>query len=574
MNRTIARPLGAALAVAMSVAASMSHAAADDIFVNARAYTLDPNQPWAQAVAVDDGRIVYVGDNQGAKALADDATRTHDLAGRMLLPGFIDTHIHPLSGGAYIQTLSLETTGTVEEWVADIGRYAKEHPGDGLIFGYGFLATTFGPAGPNRKMIDAVVSDRPVLIMDEGFHGAWANSRAMELLGITRDTPDPAPGFSYYKRDAQGEPTGYLLEDTAGMAMDALNAISPETIVSGSELVFDTLNRFGVTALFDAHEMDIAQFLPQVLKQIEADGEMSLRIVGSYKPDGPEQVAGAVAKTQEWAKTLKGERYQYKVLKLMLDGTVEGRTGAMFEDYQGEPGNRGNLVFTQQEVSDALVEAAAAGVDVHMHAIGDRAVNQALNGVEAARRAHPDSPSRYTICHIEVIADADLQRFADLGVIAQSSPLWASYDYAGKAFVSEDQFLRYWRYKSLHDLGVKLTWGSDFPASGAGLLGMSPVVQMEVGITRQDPGDPNAPIQPRESERMDVASMIRGYTLDAAYQLHMEDQLGSLQVGKLADMVVLEKNLFEVPRYEIHSVQVDSTWLGGEKVYSRSASAN
>ncbi|TGD71703.1 amidohydrolase [Mangrovimicrobium sediminis] len=565
------RSTGGLLAAVLTGFSSFALAAPDTVFINARAYTMDPQQPWAQAVAVEDGRISYVGDNAGATALGDADTRLVNLDGKMLLPGFIDTHIHPLSGGAYAQTLSLVTSGTVDEWVAAIAEYAKDNPGDGLIFGYGFLATTFGPAGPTRQMIDAVVADRPVLIMDEGFHGAWANSAALQQLGITRDTPDPVPGFSYYKRDASGEPTGYLLEETAGMAMDALEAISPESIIDGSEVIIDTLNSFGVTALFDAHEMDIADSLPQVLGELTERDALTVRIVGSYKPAGPAEIGDAVETTLAWGRELRGERYQFDVLKLMLDGTVEGRTAAMFEDYQGEPGNRGDLVFDQPQVSAALVAAAAAGVDVHMHAIGDRAVNQALNGVEAARKAHPDSGSRYTICHIEVIADADLDRFAKLGVIAQSSPLWASYDYAGEAFVSDDQFQRYWRYHSLAERGVRLTWGSDYPASGGGLQGMSPLLQMEIGITRQDAGDPQAPVQPLPSERMDVAAMIRGYTLDAAYQLHMEDQLGSLQVGKLADLVVLERDLFEVPSHEIHAVGVSATYLGGEQVFAAEA---
>ena len=153
-------------------------------------------------------------------------------------------------------------------------------------------------------------------------------------------------------------------------------------------------------------------------------------------------------------------------------------------------------------------------------------------------RPFPDSTTRYAICHIEVITDQDLPRFAELDVIAQSTPLWASYDTYGEQFVSEDQFNRFWRFGSLHDLGVRLTWGSDFPSSGAGMLGMSPIYQMEIGHTRQFAGQPDAPIQPRESERVDVDTMIRGYTIDAAYQLHMEDEIGSIEVGKKADLVV------------------------------------
>jgi len=241
----------------------------------------------------------------------------------------------------------------------------------------------------------------------------------------------------------------------------------------------------------------------------------------------------------------------------------------MFEDYQGEPGNSGESVFSEEQMAKMVVGAAGEGIDVHIHALGERAVHEALNAIEAARTAHPDSSARYAVCHIQVITDQDLPRFAELDVIAQSTPLWASYDTYGERFVSQDQFSRFWRFNSLKNLGARMTWGSDFPASGAGMLGMSPVVQMEIGHTRQSPGEPDAPVQPRESERLDLESLLRGYTIDAAYQLHMEDEIGSLQAGKKADLVVLDRNLFETDPYEIHQAKVLMTVLNGEVVYEK-----
>lgn len=544
----------------------------DAVFYNANAYTLVDAQPWAEALAVEGGRIVYVGDSESALAMAGSDTRRYDLGGRMLLPGFIDTHMHPVTGGAYALALSLDTFGTVEEWVRAIGAHASANPDAPVVFGYGFLASTFGPAGPTRQLIDAVVPDRPVLIMDEGFHGAWANSRALEALNITQDTPDPEPGFSYYKRDAEGNATGYLLEGTAGMAMDALDVITEDTIVAGTAYVIDVLNGYGVTSIFDAGT-GIDGGPGRVLRRLEGDGELTVRIVGSWRPRGPEDVPSVVERVRAWQSDIRGERYHYRMLKIMNDGTVEGRTAAMFEDYQGEPGNSGETVYTEAEMTQMISASAGAGIDVHVHALGERAVHETLNAIEAARGANPESETRYTICHIQVITDQDLPRFRDLDVIAQSTPLWASYDTYGEQFVSEDQFQRYWRFASLRDLGVRLTFGSDFPASGAGMLGMSPVVQMEIGHTRQAAGDPQAPVQPRESERLDIETLIRGYTRDAAWQLHMENDLGALEAGKMADLVVMERNLFETDPYEIHAVGVYMTVLAGEVVYEAGSGA-
>ena len=208
--------------------------------------------PWAETVVVRGDTIIYVGDAEGAADLIGESTEVRSLGGQLLLPGFIDSHAHPIAGGAYAKALSLETWGTVDEWVTAIAEYAEANEDAELLFGYGFLATTFGPTGPTRQLIDAVVPDTPVLIMDEGFHAAWANTAALKALNITQDTADPVPGYSYYKRDESGDATGYLLEGTAGMAMDALNAITADTVVDGTGIIIDIMNSYGVTAAFDA----------------------------------------------------------------------------------------------------------------------------------------------------------------------------------------------------------------------------------------------------------------------------------------------------------------------------------
>jgi len=543
---------------------------ADHVFVNARLYTVDDDKTWAEAIAIRGDEIIFVGDDAGAEKLVGPETVRHDVARKMMLPGFIDSHMHPITGGAYATSLSLDTFGSIDDWIAAIDDYAEANPDSPLIFGYGFLASTFGPIGPTRQQIDAVVGDRPVLIMDEGFHGAWANSTAMEMLSITRDTIDPVPGFSYYKRDESGDATGYLLEGTAGGAMVSLNAITDQIVIDGTALVFEIMNQYGVTSAFDAGALGYGDVLHEILQQVSSSGDMTVRIIGASRPSGPEELDTAIETALHWRDTIRGENYHYRMLKLMDDGTVEGRTAAMFEDYQGEPGNSGETVFTQDELSTTVVAAAAENLDVHIHALGERAVHEALNAIEASRAAHPESETRYAICHIQVILDQDLSRFAELDVIAQSTPLWAAYDTYGEQFVSEDQFNRFWRFKSLADLGVKLTFGSDFPASGAGALGMSPIFNIEIGHTRQDPGNPDSPVQPRKSERLDIDTLIRGYTINAAYQLHMEDEIGSIEVGKKADVIVLSENLFETDAYEISKINVELTMQGGKVVYQAS----
>lgn len=541
---------------------------ADLVMYGGSIYTVNSSQPLAESIAIKDGDIVYVGDKSGLSNWISDTTKQQDLQGKMLLPGFIDTHAHPVMGGAYVRSLSLDTFANPERWLEQLEEYGAANPNAEILFGYGFLASAFGPEGPTKGMLDSAIADRPVFIMDEGFHGAWANTKAIELLGINKDTPDLVPGFSYYKRDKFGEPTGYFLEDTATTAVGALDIINADTVALGTGDVIDIMNSYGITSVFDAGALDVDSLQLNVLERLVENKQMSIRYVGSHMVTTVDAMDGAIDKTVHKKVTTKNERYHISMLKIMNDGTIEGKTAGMFEDYQGEPGNKGETVFNQQQMDTMLSEAAANDIDVHIHALGERAISETLNAIEVARAAYPHSANRYAICHIQVMADADFERFAKLGVIAQSTPLWASYDEYGKEFVSDDQFSRYFRFNSLKEAGVKMSFGSDFPASGAGTLGMSPIFNMEIGLTRQEPGNPNAPVQPGIHERLDVATLIKGYTLDAAYQLRLEDSVGSIEVGKKADLVILDKNLFNLDSYEVGKVKVLETILDGKVIYS------
>jgi predicted amidohydrolase YtcJ len=540
---------------------------ADTVYFNARIYTVDDDQPWAEAIAIKGTDILAVGSNESVKRFAGKNTLMQDMQARLMLPGFIDSHMHPLMGGAYALALSLDTFADPADWVAAIATYAKDNPDLPVIFGYGFLASAFGANGPTKAMLDEVVADRPVFLMDEGFHGGWGNSKALSVLGINKDTPDISAGFSYYKRDQNGEATGYFLEGTAGLAMDALDVITTESIIKGSAVVFSIMNSYGLTAVFDAGVFDIGEAQLDILKELQDSGQMNVRYVGSHGAFSEADVADAVNIVDKMRDISKYKNSHVRMLKIMNDGTIEGKTAAMFEDYQGDPGNNGETVFTQEQMNTMVGDAASRNIDVHIHALGERAIHEALNAIELARNTHESSDSRFAICHIQVMTDEDLKRFAELDVIAQSTPLWASYDAQGKKYVSDDQFNRYFRFNSLKNLGVKLSFGSDFPASGAGTLGMSPVFNMEVGLTRQSVGDANSAIQPNKSERLDIASLIRGYTLDAAYQLRMEQEIGSLEVGKKADLVVLDKNIFEIDHYTFGEVSVAITVMDGNVVY-------
>jgi predicted amidohydrolase YtcJ len=543
---------------------------ADLILYNAKVYTVDEEKPWAQAVAIKDDKIVYVGNNKDVQNWVDSNTVQQNLNGKMLLPGFIDSHAHLIMGGAYARSLSLDTYADPETWIEQIKQFSKENPDTPYILGYGFLSSAFGPEGPTAKMLDTIVSDRPVFIWDEGFHGGWINTKAIQLLNLTKDTPDPAPGFSYYKRDINGNPTGYLLEFTTYMAVDGLNLITPEVISLGSGDIIEIMNSYGITSVFDAGASGVEDQLFATLDKLIDENKMTIRMVGSLFFDKVEPVDQVIAKMATAKANSKGKPYQINVVKIMNDGTVEGKTAGVFEAYQGEPNNKGKTVFSQQQINIMIDKLTGQDIDIHVHALGDRAVHETLNAIELAKETHPNSKTRHTICHIQIIIDEDIERMAKLDVIAQSTPLWASYDEYGKAFVSDDQFSRFFRFNSLKTAGATMSFGSDYPSTGAGTLGISPLFNIEIGHTRQNAGEKDGPIQPNINERLDLASLVHGYTMGGAKQLGMENSIGSITVGKKADMVVLDKNLFETQVHSIHQIKVLQTYLGGEIIYQAS----
>ena len=566
MRKFLLIPLLIIVVTACARIAPTTQPIADAVLINSKVYTVNQDQPWAQAVAMSNGEIVYVGDDSGVKAWIGNDTQVEDLQGKFLLPGFVDAHSHLLLGGAHMDDLILDKNADIATWLEAIKTYVKANPNKPVIVGSGFLSSTFGLDGPHKKLLDAIEPNKPMLIMDEGMHGAWLNSAALAELNITAQTPDISE-FDYYKRDKTGEPTGYILEGTVWHAMAALNTNTVESVAVGTAEVIDIYNSYGVTAVFDAGPWDAKEIQLDVLKRLEEKGELSIRFQGSQYIDDIADKDVMVDKVLRLKRLSAGTRHPVNVLKIMVDGTVEGKTAAMFTAYQGEPENFGETVFTPEQLNALVNEAVKNKLDIHFHALGDRAVSESLDAIEKAKINYPESSSRFTLSHIQVMTDRDIKRFAELDVIAQSSLLWAAGDVTGEQFLAAEQFQRYYRFKSLLDAGVKLSFGCDFPSHGGGLAGIAPLYNMEVGHTRKLVGEPKSMMQPSEKERLDIASLIYSYTMAGAYQMRLENEIGSIETGKRADFTLLDKNIFEVDPYEIHRIKVIKTWLDGKLVF-------
>jgi predicted amidohydrolase YtcJ len=537
-------------------------AGADMVFTNALVYTVDRDRTRAQAVAISDGRIVYVGDDAGATAYIGDATAVVDLDGRMLLPAFQDSHIHPLMGGMQAAACNLAEHADVAGYRGAIAEYAVANPDLPWITGGGWSMVVFGQGGmPGKSIIDELVPDRPVFLASADGHTGWANSRALEIAGIDRNTPDPVDGR--IDRDpATGEAIGSLQEGAMNLVRRHIPPPSLETRLAGLRYTRDMLHAYGITAIQDA---SVRRESLEAYRAMERSGDLNLRVVASLWWDRErreEQIPELVALRDEFD---DGRLVRPTTVKIMQDGVLENFTGAMLEPYLVGENNRGIPMVEPEFLRRAVTLLDAEGFQVHFHAIGTAAIRQALDAIEEAQIENGQLGHRHHISHLQVIHPADVPRFGELGVIANFQPLWAGYsDYIRELNVpaiGEERVRWMYPIRSVEASGGMIAFGSDWSVSTA-----NPLEQIDIAVTREsidDPGEP--PFIPEEA--ISLESAIAAFTINAAYLNRLDDSTGSIEVGKLADLVVLDRDLFAIEPAEISEARVLLTLFEGRPVY-------
>lgn len=537
------------------------------VFRGGAVYTVAPSKPWAEAVAVRGRTILAVGSNAEIDRLTGPSTRVVELNGRMVLPGFVEGHIHPFLGSFFTAGLDLQLP-TREAALDAIARYARENP-TGVLRGFGWRVDMFPPEGPNKKELDRIVPDRPAFFFAIDGHSLWANSKALEMAGVNRDTPDPIPGFSYYVRDANGDPTGYVLEVAA--VLSTVNGIEPISVNAMRTLVEGWLPKAaaaGITSIYDAGVPPIGDdqgALIEIYTHLERENRLPFRVVASYMVKGPpvEDAGRAVAALRRRINT---DLVQARMLKIVGDGTPEGYTALLLEPYADKPDTRGQSPFSLEQMTRMIMDAEAEGIDVHVHACGEGMTRLALDAFEAAAAARPGHDRRHSIAHLVLVDDADMPRFAKLGVHAQFSANWMSADPDTVDILRErygaERQSRIYRPRSMLDAGGAISFGTDWPAAGY-FATYKPLDSIQVAVTRQLIANPDAPVLEPRDQRLDVAQAVHANTMGAARQIRMEDKVGSIEAGKLADLVVLEKNIFAVGPHEIAKTRVDMTMMNG-----------
>lgn len=527
---------------------------------------------WATAFAVTDGVFTAVGDAEDLVALQGPDTAVKDLDGRTVLPGFIDSHIHPLEGGTEMLHCGLLGRSTIAEYQQAVLEYAARHPDVEWIQGGGWSMDAFERGVPDAAPLDTIVPDRPVILFNRDHHTAWVNSNALRLAGITAATSDPADGR--IERDGAGQPTGALHEGAMDLVARLVPPADEEFRAEALRTAQRYLHSLGITGWQDAavrSEPDAAA----VYAGLRDRGELKSRVVGAQWLDrnrGTEQVAEILSRRAAFSAGL----FRLSSVKIMLDGVCETFTAALSSSYLDghghSTGNTGISFFSDAVLREYVTELDAADVQVHFHAVGDRAVTQALDAIEAARIAHGNRLNRHHIAHVQVVAPSDVPRFRRLGVVVNAQPLWARLEpqmtELTLPFLGADRGRWQYPFGNFEDAGAIIAFGSDWPVSTP-----DPWREIHVAVNR-------TPVPERTrwtpdvgafllDQRISLASGVRAFTLGSAYVNGAEAVCGSIAIGKSAEFIVLDSNPFERPREEIWRTRTEETWFAGEKVYQR-----
>lgn len=548
--------------------------AADLIYTNGWIFTALSDAPERLAVSVTDGRITALLAEGDVAASTGPDTQVIDLDGALLAPGFQDAHVHPVMGGVELLQCDLSETESAQEAFDAVAAYAGDNPDVEWILGGGWSMEHFPGGTPTRQMLDSIVSDRPVMLSNRDHHGAWVNTRALELVGLDQNTPDPVDGR--IEREADGYPAGTVHEGAMHLFNDARPVVSAALAYAGLLKAQTALFAFGITGWQDAFVgtgFGMPDTLQAYLRALD-EGNLAAHVVGAQwweRAGGIEQVQRMIDRRDEIAATIPGESLSLNTVKIMVDGVAENFTAAMntpYRDAHGHDTDNSGLSFIDPELLKTYVTALdAAGFQVHFHSLGDRAVREALDAVEAARAANGPNDNRHHLAHIQVIDPVDTARFASLGAVANMQPLWARHelqiDELTLPFMQDGAEARHYPFGELLEKGARLAAGSDWPVSSA-----DPIAGIHIAVNRVVPGGSSAPLG-APSQMLDLATALTAYTRGTAFVNHREHDTGAIVPGYLANLIVLEPNPFELASPDIHSASVASTWIRGRRVYAR-----
>jgi predicted amidohydrolase YtcJ len=539
----------------------------DIIFLHGKIHTQNAQREVVEALGVRGQRIVAVGTDQSVGALAGPKTRIVDLKGEVMLPGFIDAHTHPADSAQMLGKCSLDDKAVPFERIkAQIDACLAKNPGDAKRW---YEVVMVNPTGNQLTalQLDKILKNRPLMLEGADGHTVWLNSAALAAAHLDKSTPEPKAGRM--ERNAAGNPSGVLRDDATLLASAAMPPPTPEEETALLRKAFDQMHAVGITSVQDAAADD---HLMSLYKRLYDAKQLDMRVRGSFRIlDLHAPAANVVKDAKEFRSkwSVDPDFLRADAIKIFADGVIEfpSQTAALLEPYLDAAGrptaNRGPSYFTTEGLNQIVTAVDAAGFTVHIHAIGDRAVRSALDAFEAARRQNGSLDNRDQIAHLELIEPPDFPRFKALHVIANFQLLWALHetyvDEGTLPYLGPERSKYLYPARSLKDAGALIAGGSDW-----GVSSFDPFIAMEHGITRAERrGAPR--LLPEQA--LSLQDMVDAYTLNAAYALKQEKTTGSLEAGKFADLVVLDRDLFRLDAYDLHSTRVLFTYVNGREVF-------
>lgn len=537
---------------------------ADLIIKNAEIYTVNHKMPKAEAIAIRDDKIIGVGAFKDVELLLDDRTEVIDAGERMVMPGFIDAHAHPLLT-PFLKGIEFEMEMDLDDMLKAIEKYVSENPDEDCYFGIGYNEPFVDPKRYTKEALDSACKDKPLLMLGATLHEGWVNSKALEMAGIDKDYPDPTPGKQYFCRDENGEPTGRVidLEPFAAVA-DKVMHFNLSEAGKEFEALLDKYRKLGITTVAECglfspvRGEDAAALLEQTMKQ----GNLTCRLFGCHAINSYNDANDAIGQLKALNEKFHDDMVCFRTLKIIQDGCIEARSASCFDKFEDFDEMCMPILYGE-ELQELSVDAAKNRFDIHIHGLGDKAIYETLM---AAKRIREEgyADTRVINAHCHIVRDEDIELFSKYNVIANSTPQWFVWRQCNEDALGKEKAEKLLRIKTLMDTGAVVTFGSDYPSDE---LGMEPVKALEMATTRQKYGQRNDRIF-IESERITMEKAIEAFTINAAYQLRMEDKLGSIEEGKYADIIILDRNLFEIDPYQIHETQVVTTIFNGKVVHN------
>ena len=543
---------------------------ADIVFTGGAVYKVTDTDPWATTVAVTNNRITYVGNDTNIKSLIGPNTRVVNLDGKMLMPGFQDAHVHPVDSGMTFNQCAVFDLPQLDDLLDAIKKCVDERPDADWIVGAGWYVSTFAPTGiPNKQMLDAIAPNTPITLLSNAAHSVWANSAAIERAGITADTKDPEGG-KIDRDPITGEPSGSFQESAMPLIQNFEPTITLKERIEGLAYAQQLFHSFGITGVHDSYvevSRETAYSNMEAYTAFEDLGSLKMHVVAAMLYDPSLPLEPQIELFKKIRKSADRNHVSATAIKILVDGVATSYSAAMLEPYADRlnEGITGTPLVSRTNLIELVTRLDSLGFQIHFHTIGDAATHYSLDALEVARTQNGLRDSRHHLSHIMVWEPTDFDRMANLDAIANFQALWASkgthYDEITYVRMGEERSKYLYPINTLHKLGVKLAFGSDWYVTSA-----NPLLAIEVAVTRLEPdGNTTDPLLPNEA--IDLATAIRAATLGSAYGNFLDEETGSIEVGKLADLIVIDKNLFDLPANDISEAHVLLTLFGGEIVF-------